>query len=75
MNMVYVIDKCVNAETGAMKVVAAFSSEYEATAWAETQDLQGRYAGSNGKWRTDYYECHEVSIGEFTSLAFISRRL
>lgn len=65
MNMIYVIDKCVNAETGAMQFVAAFANEYEANAWAEALGLQGRYAGSNGKWRTDYYECYEMTISEF----------
>lgn len=61
MKKLFVIEKCNDAETGEMEFVAAFASEYAANAWAEAQGLQGRYAGSNGKWRTDYYEC----VGEF----------
>lgn len=66
MNKFFVIEKCSNAETGEMEFVAAFADEALAEDWAKDQGLQGKYAGSNGKWRTDYYEHYEMSANEFT---------
>lgn len=65
MNKFFVIEKCSNAETGEMEFVATFADEALAEDWAKDQGLQGKYAGSNGKWRTDYYECYEMSASEF----------
>lgn len=65
MNKLFVIERCNNAETGAMEFTAAFADESLAKDWAKSQSLQGKFAGSNGKWRTDYYECYEMSTSEF----------
>lgn len=66
MNKLFSIERCNNAKTGEMEFVAAFADETLAEAWAKDQGLQGKYAGSSGKWRTDYYECYEMSASEFT---------